>query len=952
MEWLSIRLNATLQINRKTFKRVYSIKTSHSLFKTSSNFTYRVSRTDINFYSKLEFASSLVLLFILCYFVSPKLLFQVMSATIRHFLLALLAGTGFLAFYPTTPVAVPPGAIEPYLNGAFTPTPPGNGLDFTLEDPLPGQTFYGPIRIIPFAGTEDILLLGKRGEVWRINIEDQAAEKVLDFQDRSFNLGDGGAVGIVLHPRFAASDATADEKVMFIYYRYKPNPREWSEMGYNRLSKFHWDENSQSFDPDSEEILIQQFDRSTWHNGGDLFFGKDSLLYFSVGDEGHEEFIEDSNQKLDAGLFNGVFRIDIDNDPSRSHPIRRQPLPNAAPPEGWPESFSQGYSIPNDNPWLSEEGEYLEEFYALGTRSPYTMRYDTVANRIWVADVGAADIEEISTVEKGDNLQWPYLEGTRRNIDHPAGGLIGVEKPPVLAYGRDVGRSITGGEVYRGGKFTDLYEKYLFTDFHSNRLMAIDANAQPGDPETQIETLIGDMRSEAVAIPSGAGTTGIYPQANGDILITMIGSRMETIPGKIFRLRQIGATPDPADRLSELGVFTDLENLTTAPGILPYKPNAQLWSDRALKKRWLALPNDGTFDSPAEQINFEATGMWEFPEGTVLIKHFELPLTTDPDGPSRRLETRFFIVGPGRSYGLSYHWNEAGTDAFLARGPVTLDLDITDANTGALAYTQTWEFPGRAQCITCHTAESGFVLGLQTHQLNGAISYPEVGNTPINQLTYLSSLNAFNQDIPAVESLPKAYPIDDESAGLEVRVRSYLDANCASCHRPGGVPTLGMDLRFNTPLPSTNIINVQALSHNSGSGRMIVLPGSHQDSELWLRDAALDGSKMPPLAKTLLDEPYMDVLAEWIDRLDDEAGVNTENLFYPNPFANVLSIRLKDEWVGPFELELYNISGQRLYSTSLTEHNHQIEMGLLPPGIYIVKVKGNGEEVTRKVVKN
>lgn len=859
----------------------------------------------------------------------------------------------FLSAYPNEPIPLVPGAVGPYFNNVFTPRAPGNGLNFTLEDPLPGQSFYGPVRIIPFSGTEDNLLLGKKGEVWRINLDDQAAEKVLDLQDRCFGKGDAGATGIALHPRFADPTAAPEQRVVFLYYRHKPEPDVWNEQGYNRLSKFSWDEQNQRFDPESEEILIQQFDRHTWHNGGDLMFGPDGFLYFAVGDEGEEIFIEFSVQRLDGAFFNGVFRIDVDNDPERSRPILRQPRGLATPPAGWPETFSQGYGIPHDNPWISDDGSTLGEFYALGTRSPFSLRYDSTDNRIWIGDVGAGEMEEISTVEKGDNLQWPYREGT---IAYPGysrpDNLIGNDTPPVLGYGRTLGRSVTGGEVYRGSKFADLNGKYLFSDFIGNRLMCIDATARPGD-NPPVTTLVADLRNEHPDTPQGAGVTGVHVQSNGDILILMLGSRMESIPGKIFRLRQIDPVPEPPSLLSELGVFTDLNTLETALGVLPYRTNSQLWSDRALKQRWLILPNDGTFDSADEQIDFRPTGEWAFPTGSVLVKHFELPLTTDPDGPVRRLETRFFIVGPQNSYGLSYHWNESGTDAVLASGPVSRDFEITDPDDGSLVFVQTWDYPGRGQCLQCHTAAADYTLGLSTHQLNGDLRYPEIGNTPVNQINYLASLGAFRQsNIPEPEDLPRTHAIDDGSANLDNRVRGYFDSNCSGCHRPGGVPNLGLDLRFSTPLPFTNIINVGAISHNSVADRLLVRPGDHQGSEIWHRNAAEDGSRMPPLGRNLLDEVWLANLATWIDGLPADAGENLENRVYPNPTNNVLSVRLRDDWAGPFDLSLFDLNGRLIHQTTFSNTAHQLELGFLSEGTYILRVAGGGEFLTRKVVVN
>ena len=80
-------------------------------------------------------------------------------------------------------------------------------------------------------------------------------------------------------------------------------------------------------------------------------------------------------------------------------------------PAGWGGTYSQGYSIPNDNPWQDPDGSILEEYYALGIRGPYAMWYDRAAEEIWLADVGAGKREEISRFGKGDNLQWPYKEG-------------------------------------------------------------------------------------------------------------------------------------------------------------------------------------------------------------------------------------------------------------------------------------------------------------------------------------------------------------------------------------------------------------------------------------------------------------------------------------------------------------------------------------------------------------
>jgi len=443
--------------------------------------------------------------------------------------------------------------IQPYLNGVFSDTPPGEVGSWIVEDPFKTIQIASPLRIIPFPNSDDILVLGKLGEVWQVNLTNQTQKLILDIKDRSFKLGEAGTVGMVLHPQFGNMDAP-DKQLIFIFYRTKPQPDEWSELGFNRLSKFYWNADSQTFDKNSEEILFQQYDRSSWHNGGGMFFGPDGFLYISLGDEGSDEFQAASTQQIDGGLFSGIIRIDVDNDPEKSHPIIRQPKANATPQQGWGNTFSQGYGIPNDNPWLSKEGANLEEFYAIGIRSPYSTTYDRVANEIWVLDVGSDVREEISQVKKGDNLQWPYIEGSLESKVHEKPlELIGNEQPPLFEYDRSVGNAIIGGGVYRGTVFVNLYGKYLFADFGKNKVMVLTHN-QVNKPETEI--LIPNLANLNVELPNEPGISGVHILENGEVLLTVI-AKDHTQAGKILRLQQREVKPDPPSRLSELGAFMD-----------------------------------------------------------------------------------------------------------------------------------------------------------------------------------------------------------------------------------------------------------------------------------------------------------------------------------------------------------------------------------------------------------
>ncbi|MBK8501661.1 MAG: PQQ-dependent sugar dehydrogenase [Saprospiraceae bacterium] len=156
-----------------------------------------------------------------------------------------------------------------------------------------------------------------------------------------------------------------------------------------------------------------------------------------------------------------LHRIDVDRVASRSHPILRQPKDR---PHGLPGgSYSQGYFIPNDNPWVNANASVLEEFFALGFRSPHRASYDPPTGKIWVSDVGEGTWEEINVVNKGDNLQWAFKEGGDTGPSANPSPLIGNSRGPVYAYDHSIGNSIIGGFVYRGSKFNGaLAGKYIW----------------------------------------------------------------------------------------------------------------------------------------------------------------------------------------------------------------------------------------------------------------------------------------------------------------------------------------------------------------------------------------------------------------------------------------------------------------------------------------------------------
>jgi uncharacterized repeat protein (TIGR03806 family) len=309
--------------------------------------------------------------------------------------------------------------------------------------------------------------------------------------------------------------------------------------------------------------------------------------------------------------------------------------------------------------------------------------------------------------------------------------------------------------------------------------------------------------------------------------------------------------------LSQTGAFTDTAKRIPAEGLIPYGLNVPFWSDGADKSRWMALP--------AGKIGFAATGEWQFPAGTVFIKNFDL--VTDAANPAakRRLETRLLVRdAAGGVYGAVYKWRPDGSDADLLAGSQTEAIPIKSKN--GEVHQQTWYYPSRQDCLTCHTANAGGVLGVKTRQMNGNFTYPS--GVSDNQLRTLNQLGLFapafkEQDLHSFAALAST---DDLSRPLEDRARSYLDANCSQCHRPGGT-VANFDARYDTPLAAQGLIAGAVLIDQGIDRPRIIAPHDIWRSISYMRVDTVGEIKMPPLARETIDSKGVQLLGEWINSL-------------------------------------------------------------------------------------
>jgi uncharacterized repeat protein (TIGR03806 family) len=316
--------------------------------------------------------------------------------------------------------------------------------------------------------------------------------------------------------------------------------------------------------------------------------------------------------------------------------------------------------------------------------------------------------------------------------------------------------------------------------------------------------------------------------------------------------------------LSQTGAFSDTRRLIPADGLIPYDLVVAFWSDGAVKTRWAAIPN--------EKIMFSATGEWTFPAGTVFVKTFELPTDAADAGVKRRLETRLLVRdSAGGVYGVVYRWRPDNSDADLLSTSRTEEVPIKAAN--GEVHPQTWYYPSRQDCLACHNSKTTGVLGVKARQMNHAFTYPSgVADNELRTWNHLGLLapQLNENDLSQIPTLAAA---NDSTRSLQDRARSYLDANCAQCHRPGGTVAY-FDARYDTPLDKQELIDGPVLIDQGIDRPRIISPHDIWRSIIYMRVNTLDDIKMPPIARETIDRKGVELLQNWIDSLPGRSVLN------------------------------------------------------------------------------
>jgi len=704
---------------------------------------------------------------------------------------------------PPTPPAPPTSGLDARPSNTSCLAGDAPAASITTTRVFPSLTFSAPVALTqrPNDGAR-WYVVEKRGvvRVFANSAGTSSASDFINIAARVADDGERGLLGIAFHP-----DYPADPRV-FLSYTSETTPVE------SRVSVFRSQDGGLTLDAANETVLLRITRSQSNHNGGNILFGPDRLLYIGLGDggSGNDPFGAIGNGQNLQTILGKMLRINVGGTSATS------------------------YTVPSGNPFASTGGRcengtttaspQCAEIYAYGLRNPWRWSFDRSTGELWLGDVGQNALEEVDRIVSGGNYGWRCLEGTRST--GLACGPNPSPLPPVAEYDRNAGTSITGGYVYRGRAIPALVGRYVFADYGSQRIWHI--------PSTTAPTL---RVTASQGLASGRTIVGFGEDADGELYAVDIAN------GGIYRIDAgAGGGGAIATQLSASGCGAAESPSSPSSGLIPYAPNAPFWSDGASKQRWIGLP-DG------QNITVQGDGDFDFPNGTVLRKDFRIGSTL--------VETRLFMRHTNGTWaGYTYEWNAGATDATRVVGGRT----VTVAG-------QTWIFPSEAQCLNCHTAAAGHVLGLETAQQNGNFSYPQTGRTA-NQIVTLNAIQTLSPPITAAPSTLPALPDPFGTAPLAERARAYLHTNCSQCHRPSGPAPGALDFRYTTSLAGTNACNADPQQGSLGIGdARIIAAGEAQRSVLVARMNTRNADAMPPVASASIDTQGVQLMTQWINGL-------------------------------------------------------------------------------------
>lgn len=364
---------------------------------------------------------------------------------------------------PPAPPQPPPGSGEPGLERI------ASGLDL-------------PLGLASPPGDDRLFVVEKGGRIRIIQGGAVLPQPFLDISDKVAARAEQGLLGLAFFPDYPASGR------FVIHYT--------DLQGDTRVSVVRVSGDPNRADEGSETTILSVAQPGPAHNGGQVAFGPDGMLYVALGDGGSTNGDDRGRAQSLADLLGSILRIDV--------------------------SSGTDYTVPGDNPFVGTP-EARPEIWSYGLRNPWRVSFDRATGDLYIADVGEKGWEEINRARaaegagRGVNYGWSVMEGpdcVDEGCDR-AGLTL-----PTVRYGHDEGCSVTGGYVYRGEAIPALQGRYLFGDFCQGWVRGFaagDETPEPVDlpalsPGDNITSFGEDAAGELYVLTASGGVYKIVPR--------------------------------------------------------------------------------------------------------------------------------------------------------------------------------------------------------------------------------------------------------------------------------------------------------------------------------------------------------------------------------------------------------------------------------------------------------
>jgi putative heme-binding domain-containing protein len=705
--------------------------------------------------------------------------------------------------------------------GSPDPPPP-----FKVVRVFPNLKFEHPLLIARIPGSDRLVVGEQSGILYSFADDpDAGAELFLDLPKelKTVHLLEGAkeveaVYGLAFHPDFERN------RQCFICYTLRgSNPAQQNLGDGTRVSRFRVTRTDPPrIDPSSEEIVFTYLQGG--HNGGDLHFGPDGMLYISTGDAASPNPPDPFNTGQDiSDPLSSILRIDVDR-----------------------KDDGKAYAVPEDNPFVAMKGA-RPEVWAYGFRNPWRMSFDRQTGELFVGDVGWELWESVHRVEKGGNYGWSAMEGPQPiKLDQVGPTPI---QPPLVELSHSIACSVTGGLVYRGARFPELHGAYIFGDWETRRLWAArfegDRTQEMPEiarPSIRFVAFCENQDGELYFLDQEGGTVHTLERNDGDTQNT-----------------------DFPTTLSRTGLFASVKDHTPAAGVIPFLVNSWQWQDGATSEHWAAFPGTSAASLYANGKPIPGLVYWHnfrmhFPKDAVLMRTISLART--------RLETQILHYDGVDWRAYTFGWRDDQTDADL------VPADGAEKEVRTQGQPRVWQYQSRSQCMSCHSNQSEYALAFLPEQLN------RPGHDGQNQLITLTESGYIQRagddgqrmppfDAGSVARERRLADPNDDGQPLEARARAYLHANCGHCHADHGGGSVPLRLQFTVPLDEMQAVGVRPTRGDFGlPDASIIKPGDPYASTLYFRMAKFGRDRMPHIGSELPDELGLDLIERWI------AGMN------------------------------------------------------------------------------